>query len=111
MNEIIKVKEEVKYLLSILPPLRDDDKLLSYQLWWNRVMEMKLNPIDIKWVEFMKLLSDGNLPSMDSISRARRKLQQEFPDLRGKLWEKRHNLEKEVIETLNTPEWYKGGTP
>jgi hypothetical protein len=45
-------------------------------------------------------MSTGKFSSFESITRARRKLQEIDPSLRGKAWEKRHNRQTEVIEDV-----------
>lgn len=41
--------------------------------------------------------STNGMPSYESISRCRRKLQEKHPSLRGKTWEKRHEKENDYI--------------
>jgi hypothetical protein len=44
---------------------------------------------------------NGNLPSPDTITRARRKIQEKHPELRGVNYVERQKLEKQVRENIN----------
>ena len=51
-------------------------------------------------LNLLSLLKDRQLSHPSGIMRARRKLQEEFPKLRGKVWEARHSEESNVKEEL-----------
>jgi len=42
------------------------------------------------------MLAEGKLPSYESISRCRRKIQEKNPHLRGEKWNERHGRAKEI---------------
>jgi hypothetical protein len=46
------------------------------------------------------LYAENKLPQADIITRARRKVQEDFPNLRGELWEERHKSEKDVRKNI-----------
>jgi hypothetical protein len=50
--------------------------------------------------DFIKLYIKGKVPESDSITRCRRKVQEEKKELRGKSWDLRHGLEKTIIEEI-----------
>ena len=50
--------------------------------------------------EFLKLYSECKLTSPESIRRMRQKLQEENLELRGKSWNKRQKLSKEVSNLM-----------
>jgi hypothetical protein len=50
------------------------------------------------------LIANGNLPSSESIRRCRQKLQELNPELRGELWDKRHQMQTQVKEELKEME-------
>lgn len=50
--------------------------------------------------EFLQDMSKRRIPYLDSIARASRKIQEECPDLRGKLWRKRQIKETKVREEI-----------
>lgn len=86
--------------------LRDDDFKLVANIWW-----LKLNS-DLKHrfqgyeLDCFKMLLElyvaGDLPNEQSIRRCRRKLQELNPELRGELYDKRHDLESDVIDQVNS---------
>ena len=97
-------KKIVGNLLRERPDLRDDDLKLVANIWWLRVsdtMVFKLSEAEKEGVKkFLGELASGNLPDSESIRRTRRKLQELEPELRGKLWEKRHKAQKEVSREI-----------
>lgn len=107
--DILKHKAKVFELLSKCPHLRDDDNKLVANVWYSQ-LESKS---DMTAFQFLEGYAKGKFANSDSVTRMRRKLQEEFPELRGKKWAKRHGkLQEDVKEQLyETPELYKGGTP
>ena len=104
---ILKHKDEVIKLLKSNPHLKDDDNKLIANIWYSQIKDKQYTAF-----EFLELFSEGKVANPQSIRRIRRKLQEEFPELRGKKWEKRHKEQKNVKEQLyTTPELYLGGTP
>ena len=86
------ILDKVISLLTTHPSLRDSDDKLTATIWYqstNKVKEMDAMTLLHKFAE-------GKLPSYESISRCRRKVQEEKPELRGLKWEKRHKNTKKV---------------
>ena len=52
-------------------------------------------------IDFLQIMVNGNLPSPDTITRARRKIQEKHPELRGVNYVERQKLEKQVRENIN----------
>ena len=90
----MKTKEAVKNLLIQKPHLRDSDSKLIATYWFNELKKNNINPSEINGLEFMKMFADSKLTNIKTIERMRRKLQEEHPDLRGKLYKVR----KETIQ-------------
>ena len=92
-KRIFKLIDEVETFITKYKVLRDSDDKLMANIWAKYIGNIEfLNAKDI-----LTMLGKGNLPSYESISRCRRKLQQEFPELRGKKWKTRHeNIKKDV---------------
>lgn len=65
---------------------RDDDKLLVIEIW-SRESQAK----DIAGL-FNELL-ESKISHFESIRRTRQKIQEKHPELRGKKWDARHNIE------------------
>jgi hypothetical protein len=99
---LFSVQDTITTLLVKYPHLRDNDEKLMATVWWRYIdNEFATNIDDMTGMDFLKLLSDGTLPSYESISRCRRKVQENDESLRGRLWDKRHKAEKKVIKELN----------
>ena len=86
----------VKRLLTNHPHLRDNDNKLLANVWYQSV-----TPLEEAWVDFLALIASGDLPSSESIRRCRQKLQELNLELRGELWDKRHQMETQVKAELN----------
>jgi len=92
-----KVKEKVEYLLENFPVFKDDDNKIIARIWNS---EVSVNTL----TAFLKDFGEGKHTSPEAIRRARQKLQEHNPHLRGKLYDARHNNGKDVksgIKFLN----------
>jgi hypothetical protein len=101
-QKMTSVLSSVKKMLQGNPRLRDSDEKLMANMWYVFIGEdivMNLTAINL-----LQKLSDGDLPSYESISRCRRKIQEEKPELRGEKWKERHDAEETVIKELNQME-------
>lgn len=90
MKDYMSIVEKVLREHSVT---RDDD--FKLYVWACQIM----NP-EIMREEFGKALwhhSENGLPSYESITRARRKLQEQNPELRGKKYLKRQGMQDEYI--------------
>jgi hypothetical protein len=101
---VIKINDMqvvVKQLLEMYPTYRDDDRKLVAHVWMMQVGgDREMANIDLysfmkKWVD------DDDIVSPDTITRARRKLQQLHPNLRGETYLKRHREETDVRNNIN----------
>lgn len=87
MNQI---KIIVHRLLEEQPALRDNDNLLMSKIW------KKQSNI----FNFFDRFESGRLHSPESIRRSRQKVQEEFPHLRGELYEARQKYQAKLKEQL-----------
>jgi len=85
----MKTKEEVRTLLENTPHLRDSDNKLIATYWFNELRKMAINPDNINAMKFLKMFADSALTNVKTIERMRRKLQEECPELRGKMYKAR----------------------
>lgn len=103
-NPVIKkIRNTKKKLIPILEKsevLRDDDEKLVARFWSNELQEMKKHPTHITALQFLHIYADGNLTPADIITRARRKIQEENPELRGIAWNERQGKEKDVRQEI-----------
>jgi|TARA_R110002050_G_scaffold54127_1_gene122693 hypothetical protein len=83
LSKIKKVKDKVEYLLDNFPLLRDSDNKLIAKIWWEESSSSNTR-------DFLLNFGNGNHTSPEAIRRARQKLQEHNPHLRGNLYNKRH---------------------
>lgn len=96
-QRLSKIKPIVLDLLRKQPELRDSDNLLVATIW------NKLTPNVVTKIRILQLLAEGELPSPQSIGRVRRRIEQDYPELRGLTYTYRHKIaEPEVREELRT---------
>ncbi len=106
---IIKVSDTVKKILKENPKARDNDNLLILKVWAEQ--EPSLRRTSFSFVNFSYYFINGIFHSTESICRARRKIQEEFPEYRGKSYKAKQNHQEDVKEQLRSPELLAGGTP
>ena len=92
--KVLDNASKVKRLLESQPKYRDDYKSLIARIWFNEIGQDK----ELKAFEMLNLLVEGKLSHPESIMRARRKIQEEHPELRGKTYSKR----KEEVRAVQT---------
>lgn len=99
--KLIKISKIVKEVLETYPETRNDD----YLLWLRVIAAYEVNN-DLCGIEtmtvydFLKTAKSMPIPCFESVSRARRKIQEQNPDLRAEkeVQEARAELEGEYIE-------------
>jgi len=95
VGSIKKARQYESIVLSILrerPDAQDDDYALFYYVLEKRGLNIK----ELNAYELLLRMSKKEIPSVLSISRARRKVQEEYPEVRGTKWEKRQRKAKDV---------------
>jgi len=93
LKQLIKVQDSVKLLLEAYPKLRDNDVRLVASYYYNNIANIN----QMSAIELLEVMVNGNLPSPDTITRARRKIQEKHTELRGVKYE----FEKQVRENIN----------
>jgi len=96
--KIFNLATEVQHALQKHPVLRDDDNRLIANIWFKRLPTID----ELSGREVLMIIAKGKLPSFESISRCRRKIQQEDKSLRGELWDKRHQIAKDIRKSIGT---------
>tara|TARA_R110000787_G_scaffold205301_1_gene315713 strand:- start:231 stop:551 length:321 start_codon:yes stop_codon:yes gene_type:complete len=83
---LVKGKElesRIKKLLSEKIAYQKSDLALVSRIWFDDLKKIKSNNINSTGsIEFLQLFRDGHLTNHESITRCRRKLQAEYPELR-----------------------------
>ncbi len=82
--ELLSIKKKVYDLLLKYPQLRDSDNKLIASFWHQQGAQM------MTATDFLNRFSKGNYKTPESITRVRRKLQEQHPELRGEKWYKEH---------------------
>ena len=100
LQKIKNIQDVVKDALIKHPRYRDDDNKLIAFIWWKHLKNNNI-PEDIIAMDFLQLYAKNELPQADAITRARRKVQEENPELRGQLYNERHQLKEEVKNNIN----------
>tara|TARA_R100000963_G_C4625101_1_gene91516 strand:+ start:451 stop:759 length:309 start_codon:yes stop_codon:yes gene_type:complete len=90
-----KQSDLVKFILERCPEARDNDNILLWIMWKKEYPIIETDP-----QEFKKLFISKQLPSMESVTRARRKMQEVHEHLRGIKYNQRQNNQKLYQENL-----------
>lgn len=93
----INMQDKVKKVLIDLPHCRDCDPYLIYEIWAN---EMLVDINEISLLDTLSLWKNKKISHPSAIMRARRKVQEQCPETRGKVWEKRHEQQRVVRKDL-----------
>jgi hypothetical protein len=99
-NQMKDMKSRVQFLLEKYPSLRDDDfrlyaSYISFQVGGKTKLEQ------MNAYEFLTRLANGELAHFESVTRVRRKLQEQVPELRGANYEKRQQGEHNVRTNIH----------
>ena len=86
--------DTVKQLLTSFPHLADDDNKLVTVFWIKQLKSKGFKVDESSATELLSLFSRGSLTKPDQITRARRKVEEHNPELRGKTWDVRQGLGK-----------------
>ena len=97
IEQIKNIQEQVQVMLENYPKLRDNDNRLFMSLIL--MLDKELKDQSVK--EFTKKFITGHYPAMESVTRARRKVQEEFPHLRGESYINRQLNAENVKNGIN----------
>ena len=96
MKKLFSVIDDVEKFLTKYPPLRDDDERLMANIWMSHIGNLEIkNGRDI-----LHMLAKHKLPSYESVSRCRRKIQETNSKLRGKEWIQRQKRAKKIRKEI-----------
>tara|TARA_R110002020_G_scaffold374627_3_gene585906 strand:+ start:711 stop:1013 length:303 start_codon:yes stop_codon:yes gene_type:complete len=98
IREIKRIKPLVKELLKEFPLTRDNDNLLILKVWAEQDNTLRMNK---SFSDFSVGMIAGKYMKFESVSRARRKVQEENPELRGKYYKERKELAEEIRLGIN----------
>ena len=96
----INMQDKVKSTLMKYPNTKDCDPYLLYYIWESELKDINLayslNIDNIPLTTFLRLWKDKKISHPSAIMRARRKLQEKYPETRGDVWKQRHSKQIEV---------------
>jgi hypothetical protein len=92
--------EKIRVYLSLHPETRDCDRTLTTLIWTGELNKFSDEYIPTSLQTFLRSYRDGKLTSSDSITRARRKLQEEDKTLRGEKWYIRKRLQEQFKQKV-----------
>lgn len=90
----------VEKLLQKNSGCRDDDFKLVANYWFWELSSQGKNPINLTAWDFLQSYANGELSNADTITRQRRKLQEENADLRGVKYKERQAKQSVVKKKL-----------
>ena len=96
MKKLFSMLSEVTKLLTKYPSLRDNDDKLMANIWCNRIDNLSNETA----TNVLIMLAKRKLPSYESISRCRRKIQELKPELRGNKWVQRQSRAKKIRKEI-----------
>ena len=94
-----KIQDVVEKALEDNTECRDSDMYLAAYIWFGESQNDGRFK-DKSATELLISIGKGKVSNFESISRARRILQQLHPELRGEKYQKRHKKQKEVIDDI-----------
>jgi len=86
---------QVKQRLETSTKMRDDDALLMADIWREQLEQMGAKSM----YDVLNAIAGRMVTSPESIRRSRQKVQQDYPNLRGTVYNQRHAKEIEVLKT------------
>jgi len=104
MSKIKELKGATKRVKSILeaePRARDNDNLLAVLFWQGETGKFNRSPDLYDVSDFLKDFVSGEFTSPESIGRARRLVQEHYPETRGAKYHDRHKLAAEVRDHVS----------
>jgi hypothetical protein len=94
------IKDTVKALMMQYTDFKDNDNQLVAWFWKLEMEKMGYPSSNTPTSNFLKLMAWGKFTSSETITRVRRKLQEEFPELRGKNYDERQAKQSQVKKDL-----------
>lgn len=100
VGKINNIYDEVVRLLTADAKYRDSDSKLVARIWNDELCREELSPDQLSSYKFLCLYATDKLTSAESITRARRRAQENYAALRGESYKERHIYTEEVKQEL-----------
>lgn len=101
ITEMKGIKKHVHQLITHNQNARNSDEWLESAIWAEELKKIGKSVRTMSAYDFLKLHIDGKLTSSSSIRRARRKLNEELPETRGKSYNNRQKEGQKTSEEIN----------
>jgi hypothetical protein len=101
MVDVLNIKERLMEIMKAIPETKDNDQLLLANVWLKELATAKIDAKKMSAFDFILQFSKDKWTNSESVTRCRRKIQEEMPQFRGKSWKSRHDNEGNVINDLN----------
>ncbi len=95
-----EVTARIHKLLAADPKYRDDDNLLMNRVQHDEIVAMGKDPKAIPIFDFFRFRIQNLITDEDTITRLRRKVQEEHPETRGERYKKRQSKQAEVQDDI-----------
>ncbi len=95
------ITDRVRRILEKNISARESDQFLSATIWYNELIDLGIDKETA--LKLCRLIKDNKLTSFESISRSRRKVQEEVPSLRGRNYFERHRNKTKIRKELGYP--------
>jgi hypothetical protein len=99
IKKLKQAKDKVKALLIKSPELRDNDNRLIANYYYH---EANSNLLKTSALDFLHEFAEGKYTNPETIRRCRQRLQEECPELRGKLWQEKQCAANEVKKEVHS---------
>jgi hypothetical protein len=101
INQIASIKDNIKLFLTKYESMRDNDnELIAY--YYYKVIQTNGKDQNYSAMNFLGDYSKGLYPSSESIRRCRQKIQEQNPELRGKNYKNRQDLEQDFRSKIKS---------
>lgn len=83
MEDLNTISEKVKQILEDEPAARDSDNLLFWKIAHDTLEGQGLDIDTMSFTELFLSLNSYGIPKFETVGRIRRKIQSDFPELKG----------------------------
>ena len=93
--KILTVKQKVKRLLEKHVMYRDNDHKLIARVWYDQLSD--IGKTEVSAQVFLTFIAANRMANPESIRRTRQKLQEQYPELRGKTYRYKKIVEQNSV--------------
>ena len=101
MVDVLNIKERLMKIMIAIPDTKDNDLLLLANVWLKQLKAEGIDAKKLSALDFIVEFSKDRWINSESVTRCRRKIQEDMPQFRGKSWKSRHDIEGKIIDDLN----------